>query len=325
MLTQFHRLDLNLLRVLVAIDRCRSVTEAGRRLALSQPATSNALARLREAFGDRLFVRAAGALMPTPLAERIVPIAAQHLESLEAALTEPQAFDPLRSGAEWRLSLSDLGEMVFLPPIADAVLREAPRTRLTNVAVPAERVAEALGRREIDLAIGIMDPKQRGIRSTLLFRERYVALSGRGVPAGWRARAGFVDAALVVAAPAATHHQGIAESLERQRLGHRIVVHVRHYAAIPDLVSGGQLVAVVPEMFAQIACARLKLAMWPVPLAMPLFEVGMVWHATTDVDAAQIWLRERVLRLFRRGSMAGPTAKRRAAATVAVDAASTRR
>ncbi|RPH62439.1 MAG: LysR family transcriptional regulator, partial [Burkholderiales bacterium] len=143
MLSYFHRLDLNLLRVLVAIDRCRSVTEAGRRLALSQPATSNALARLREAFDDPLFVRGAGGLMPTPLAERIVPVVAQHLESLEAALTEPDAFDPMSSSADWRLSLSDLGEMVFLPSIADAVLREAPHTRLTNVAVPAERVADA--------------------------------------------------------------------------------------------------------------------------------------------------------------------------------------
>lgn len=304
MLAHFHRLDLNLLRVLVAIDRHRSVTEAGRRLALSQPATSNALARLREAFADPLFVRAAGGLMPTALAERVVPAVARHLEALEAALTEPDAFDPQRSTVDWRLSLSDLGEMVFLPVIAEAVLREAPRTRLTNAAVPVERVAEALAHREIDLAVGIMDPRQRGIRSTLLFRERYMALSSRKCPLAWRGRAGFVDAPLVVAAPIATYHQGIAESLERHKLGHRIVVRARHYASMPDLVAGGQLVAIVPEMFARMASERLRLAMWPVPLPMPVYEVGMAWHMATDGDAAQIWLRERVLRLFRRGSTA---------------------
>ena len=301
MLTHFHRLDLNLLRVLVAIDRCRSVTEAGRRLALSQPATSNALARLRKAFDDPLFVRAAGGLMPTALAERVVPVAAQHLEALEFALTGGDAFDPLQSGVDWRLSLSDLGEMVFLPRIADAVLREAPHTRVTNLAVPAGRVADALGRREIDLAVGIMDPKQRGIRSTLLFRERYLALSSRDCPAAWRERAGFTGAALVVASQTATYHQGIAETLERHTLGHRIVVRARHCASVPDLVAGGQLVAIVPELFARMACARSpRLAMWPVPLRVPPYEVGMVWHTATDTDAAQNWLRERVLRLFRR-------------------------
>lgn len=300
MLTQFHRLDLNLLRVLVAIDSCRSVTEAGRRISLSQPATSNALARLREAFGDPLFVRASGGLIPTPLAERIVPVAARHLEALEAALTWPEAFDPRRSAADWRLSLSDLGEMVFLPAIADAVLRDAPKTRVTNVAVPTERVADALAHREIDLAIGVMDPKQRGLRSRLLFHERYVALSSRDSPAAWRRRSGFKDAALVVASPTATYHQGIAESLERHELGHRIVVRARHYASIPDLVSRVELVAIVPEMFAKMACERRPLAMWPVPLKMPPYEVGMVWHAAADADAAQAWLRERVLRLFGR-------------------------
>ncbi len=297
---QFHRLDLNLLRVLVAIDQCRSVTGAGRQVALSQPATSHALARLREAFGDPLYVRATGGLMPTPLAERIAPVAARHLEALEAALTRPEAFDPLQSVTDWRLSLSDLGEMVFLPAIADALLSEAPRTRVSNAAVPAERVADALARREIDLAIGMMDPKQRGLHSTLLFRERYLALSSLDCPPEWRERTGFHQASLVVAAPTATYHQGIAESLERHKLAHRIVVRARHYAAVPDLVARGRLVAIVPEMFARMACARQPLAMWPVPLRVPPYEVGMVWHAATDTDPAQQWLRDRVLRLFRR-------------------------
>lgn len=309
MLTHFHRLDLNLLRVLVAIDRHRSVTGAGRQLSLSQPATSNALARLRAAFADPLFVRAPGGLMPTPMAQRILPTVRSHLEAIELALTEPDVFDPLLSTADWRLSLSDLGELMFLPAIADALLREAPRTRLTNAAVPVERVTDALAHRDIDLAVGIMDPKQRGIRSTLLFRDRYMALSSRTCPTWWRRRAGFIDAPLVVAAPIATYHQGIAESLERHKLGHRIVVRARHYAAIPDLVAGGHLVAIVPEMFARVASERLGLAMWPVPLVMPVFDVGMAWHMATDGDAAQVWLRERVLALFRRGSTGKAEAK----------------
>lgn len=307
---RFQRLDLNLLRVFVAIDRCRSVTEAGHRLALSQPATSNALARLREAFGDPLYVRATGGLAATPLAARLAPAIARHLEALEATLGEPDSFDPPSSRLEWRLSLSDLGEVVFLSAIVEAVRREAPHTRITNAAVPAERVADALAHREIDLAVGIMDPKQRGIRSELLFRERYMALSRRDHPPSWRERSGFVEAPLVVASPTATYHQGIAESLERHRLGHRIVVRARHFAAMPDLVARGGLVAVVPEMFAQMACERRPLVMWPVPMATPTYDVCMVWHTTSDGDAAQIWLREKVLRLFRRGT----SARRRAAA-----------
>lgn len=294
----FARLDLNLLRVLVAIARFRSVTEAGRHLSLSQPATSNALARLREAFGDPLFVRAPGSLAPTPLAARIAPLVERHLQELEGALSAQQAFDPSSSSIEWRLSLSDLGEIVFLSAIVEAVRREAPRTRLTNASVPAERVAVALAHREIDLAVGIMDPKQRGLHSQVLFRERYVALSRRDHPREWRTRRGFGDAPLVVASPTATHHAGIAERLERHRLRDGIVVRARHFSTLPELVERAGLVAIVPEMFAEIACERHSLAMWPVPLATPAYDIRLVWHGSTDGDGAQRWLREKVLALF---------------------------
>lgn len=294
------RLDLNLLRVLVAIARFRSVTEAGRHLALSQPATSNALARLREAFDDPLFVRAAGTLMPSPLAARIAPLVERQLQELEASLSAPEVFDPVSSTNEWRLSLSDLGEIVFLWGIVAMLRREAPRTSLTNASVPVERVADALARREIDLAVGILDPCQSGLRSEVLFRERYVALGRADHPREWRTRRGFAQAPLVVASPTATHHTDIAERLERHRLHEGIVVRAGHFSTLPDLVEGAGLVAIVPEMFARIASAGRALATWPLPLDAPGYDVCMVWHGGSENDGAQRWLRAKVLELFRR-------------------------
>ena len=295
---RFERLDLNLLRVLVALDRCRSVTEAGKLLSLSQPATSNALARLRDAFDDPLYVRAANGLAPTPLAERLGPVAARQLEALEQALTTASDFDPQRSSTEWRLSLSDLGEIVFLSRIAAAVLGRAPNTRLSNAAVPAGRIADALARREVDLALGILAPLQRGLRSVVLFRETYAALGGPGSQPAWHTRAGLSRASLVVASPTATFHQGIEQSLVRHKLGDRISIRARHYAAIPDLVQAAPVVAIVPETFARMVCERQPLQMWPVPLKLPQFEIRLVWHECTERDAAQTWLRRQVLALF---------------------------
>jgi len=296
----FARLDLNLLRVLVAIARFRSVTEAGRHLSLSQPATSNALARLREAFDDPLFVRAPGALAPTPLAARVAPIVARHLEELEAALGEHRPFDPASSATEWRLSLSDLGEIVFLSAIVEAVPSGAPPPPRADAPGPVRGVAGARGNGEIDPAGGIMAPRQRGLRSTVLFRERYVALSRRDCPRAWRTRRGFADAPLAVASPTATYHGEIAERIERVRLHSGIVVHARHFSTMPDLVARGELVAIVPEMFASMACERHDLAMWPIPTPTPRYEVCMVWHGALDTDPAQQWLRERVLQAFGR-------------------------
>lgn len=295
----FSRLNLNLLRVLVAIARFRSVTEAGRHLSLSQPATSNALARLREAFADPLFVRAPGALMPTPLTTRIAPLVARHLDELEATLTEPNGFDPALSTKEWRMSLSDLGEIVFLSAIVEAIRRDAPHTRLVNASVPVARVADALTHREIDLVVGIVDPKQYGLRSAVLFRQRYVALSRRDAPVAWHTKRGFTDAPLAVASPTATSHGEITERVERVGLRGNIVVRVRHFSTLPDLVLRGSLVAIVPEMFASMICERNELlTTWPIPIPVPRYDVCMVWHGSLDTDSSQQWLRQRVLQTF---------------------------
>jgi DNA-binding transcriptional LysR family regulator len=291
-----RRLDLNLLRVLVAVERSRSVTAAGRQLSLSQPATSNALARLRRAFDDVLFVRTPGGLAPTPVATRLAAAAARHLEALERDLTAPPAFDPATSRLTWRLSLSDLGEMAFLPAIADELLRAAPHTHIVNAAVAADDVGAALARREIDLAIGILKARERGVRTELLFSETYVALSAReGLPRQ-RGRELLERAGLIVAAPTATFHGGIERSLVRAGLEGRIAVRTRHFAAMPELLLAAPLIAVVPSSWARSVIEREpRLAAWPLPIPMPRYDVLALWHRATEGEPALDWLRTRLV------------------------------
>ena len=149
----FHQLDLNLMRVLTVLYRTRSVTLASRELALSQPATSHALARLRSVLQDDLFVRTPGGLVPTRLCDRIAPAVQRHLAALEQVLQDQAAFDPARQAVDWRISLSDLGEMMFLPRLVARLRERAPLSTITNVAVTADGVPGALESRAIDLAI----------------------------------------------------------------------------------------------------------------------------------------------------------------------------
>ncbi len=187
----FRQLDLNLLRVLAAIHRTGSVTAAGRALSLSQSATSNALARLRQFFGDDLFVRSPTGLHRTRLCEQLAPAVVAHLLSLEAVVTGLEAFDPMHSQATWRLSLSDLGEMLFLPRLTAALRQQAPGTRMANISVAAPAVATALEAREIDCAVGILQPRHRGVHAEPLFREQYVAITAPDVEAAFRPQGGI--------------------------------------------------------------------------------------------------------------------------------------
>jgi DNA-binding transcriptional LysR family regulator len=302
----FRQLDLNLLRVLGAVYRCGSVTEAGRQLALSQPATSNALARLRRTFDDPLFVPSPGGLHPTRLARRIAPAVTALLRELEAELLVGESFDPATEAVRWRLSLSDLGEQLFLPRLAHLLRREAPSARLSNVSVPAERLPAALEAMEVDLAIGILNPQHRGVASEGLFHEHFVALSAAqwtpadASPTLTLTPAQLAQAALVVADPAATVHGSVTQMLARLHIDDGAVLQVRHYAAMVDLVCDSDLVAIVPQMYAHTLAAGRAVRVWELPDHGPRYEVRMVWHHSATTDPAHAWLRERVRQLYRR-------------------------
>ncbi len=301
----FRQLDLNLLRVLVAIHRTGSVTLAGKALALSQPATSNALARLRDFFEDELFVRAPAGLKPTRLCEQLAPAVMAQLSSMESLVTGHEEFDPAGSKMHWQLSLSDLGEMLFLPELAGELRKQAPDARLANISVAAAQVAPALEAREIDLAVGILLPKHRGIRTELLFREQYVAVASPT----WRPNKGrsgptltaqqLAEAAFVVASPTATFHGSVEQMLTRMKLQDRIVLRARHFGGLPELAMGSDLLSIVPAMYANNLRQRYDFRVWKIPDA-PSYEVRMVWHSSTDNDSAHQWMRALVQRLFQR-------------------------
>lgn len=298
----FRQLDLNLLRVLAAIHRTGSVTEAGKALSLSQSATSNALARLRQFFGDDLFVRSPTGLHRTRLCDQVAPAVAAHLLSLEAVVTGVEAFDPLHSRATWRLSLSDLGEMLFLPRLTAALRQRAPGTRVTNISVAAPDVATALEERAIDCAVGILQPRHRGVQADPLFREQYVAITAPDwkPPTGRNGKsldqAQLAGAALAVASPTATFHSSVEEMLVKLELADRIVLRARHFGALPELVTGSDLLAIVPAMY---AASLHGVRTWQLPFA-PHYEVRLVWHASTARDPAQQWLRGLLRLLFER-------------------------
>lgn len=307
----FRQLDLNLLRVLAAIHRTGSVTQAGKALALSQSATSNALARLRHFFSDDLFVRAPSGLKPTRLCEQLAPAVLTQLLQLESLVAGNEAFVAADSDMHWRLSLSDLGEMLFLPELAGALRSQAPGAHLSNISVAADQVAAALEARDIDLAIGILQPRHKGIRSESLFREQYVAISSPT----WRPASGragrsltqrqLADASFVVAAPTATFHGSVELMLSRMKLEHRIVLRARHFGALPELALGTDLLAIVPQMYARNLSQRYDFRTWEIP-GSPSYEVRLVWHGSTDRDPAHQWMRELVHGLFGRPAPAAP-------------------
>src|SRR5205085_10234424 len=148
-------LDLNLLRVFDAVLRERGVTAAAGRLGLTQPAVSNALARLRALFGDALFVRTPAGMEATPFARGVAEPVRQALALLDSALAHGPGFDPGSATRALRFYMSDLGQIEFLPPLIERAQREAPGVRLEAVALDVEVIAGALGTGALKLDIDV--------------------------------------------------------------------------------------------------------------------------------------------------------------------------
>jgi len=147
-------LDLNLLRVLTAIDDKRSISAAAIKLQRSQPSVSAALGRLRVFFGDPLFVRSGNRMQPTPRTVEIMGSVREVLSRIGSDIIATSTFDPAGSHQPIVLALSDVGEVVFLPSIIAELRRIAPLASLRSVSLPAAEIANGLEAGTIDLALG---------------------------------------------------------------------------------------------------------------------------------------------------------------------------
>lgn len=294
-------LDLNLLRLLLAVHDAGSVSLAAHKLGLSQPAASNALARLRNALGDPLFVRGKSGMVPTAYTARIVPLVRTHLSGLNDALTNTMGFDPATSTRTFRLSLSGLGEQLFLPSLSARIAGEAPYVSLENISAPMSDLPRVLANQEADVSIGIIGSMQKGLQSEYLFDEIYRVVANPALSLDEVAGMDWQSKRIIVVAPSATYANDLETLLDRLGVSSNITYRLRHFGALPDMLRLIDAVAVVPEQFA----ARLEQAgaarRLPVDLQLGQRSVNMVWHRKSDNDPGCEWLRELIRDLFKEG------------------------
>jgi len=168
--------DLNLLVVLDAVLTERSATRAAKRLGVTQSAVSNALARLRDLFGDPLVVRHGRGLTPTPRAEALAPQVAHWVREVGTLLGEAPPFDAATSRREFTLACADYYGMVVLPPLMEALCKRAPHARLRIVSLE-ELVGGGGLAHDVDVHVGRPPAVEAGCHRRPLFEEEFVCLT----------------------------------------------------------------------------------------------------------------------------------------------------
>lgn len=293
-------IDLNLLVVFQQLFKDRRVSGAAASLGLSQPAVSSALNRLRRILGDELFVRTARGMLPTPYAKGLEEQTADALRTIQYALSHKGAFEPLTSTLTFTISMADIGEVYFLPRLMETLGRTAPQVTITSVRHAASNLTEDMATGKVDLAVGSLPGLRTNFFQRRLFPQRYVCMFRKGHPLDKPkiTPAEFSAAEHVIVAAAGTGHNKMNEVLDRA--GTRRAVHLRvpHFVAVADILHTTNLVATVPEKFAERGAAFFGLRYVTHPIKLPAIQINLYWHARFHRDPTNQWLRTLLFDMF---------------------------
>lgn len=282
--------DLNLLRVFLAIWDLRSLTAAGDRLELTQPAVSHALRRLRTLFDDPLFVRTPSGMVPTDAAHRLYPPLAQALSIINEAVQQVAKFDPATARRVFRISMSDMSEFFFLPPLLALLDREARGVRIEVVNVPVESVSAAMRAGEIDLTLGYVPGLDAGCVSQTLFVDEHVCVVRAHHPLA-KSRPTREDLAAlryVYASTNATGHRMVEQWLDELNLKRDVIVRLPHFVVAPEIVMNTDLAVIFPKSIARRFNRGKAFRILPLPFALPPSKYRFIrTHSSPTIRASR--------------------------------------
>lgn len=311
-----RRIDLNLLRVFDAVFEDRNLLRAGKRLHLSQSAISHALARLREALQDELFVRTAKGMEPTARALAMASPLREALRNIHDTLGV-QPFDPARTARSFVVAANDYVTSVLLTRLTACMGEAAPAIDL--VVRPSTRLdlAEQIDVGRIDIALGIFAEVPGRFQSARLWMQEDVLVFRRGHALARRkpriddlaafplltvslggqeegAVSGFIAERGLARQSEMFDRAALEDALAAAGLRPRYRITVPHSLAVPDLLAGSDMVSIVPAPLAQAFVARRELVAKALAYATQHAIVRAVWHRRHEHDPAHLWLREQL-------------------------------
>ena len=299
--------DLNLLKVFDQVMAERSLTKAANRLALTQPAVSNALRRLREALGDDLLVRKGRGLEPTPRGLALWPHVRDALGRLQSALA-PSVFDPASADHSFVLAMADATAAELMPGLVSVLGKEAPGVSLRIVPLTTRDPRKLLDEGQADLAIGhfpaaLADLSARAqmgesvaFLHLRLFQGDYVCVMRQGHP--------FASGPLTLNRYCAARHMLVSfsgrafgfvdEALALLGRTRRVVLTVNQFFTAGKVVANSDLLTVLPRHFINVTGFADQLLQRDLPFEVPVVHVDALWHQRQDGSSAHAWLRSKV-------------------------------
>lgn len=286
-------IDFNLLKALEALLEECNVTRAASRLGVTQPAMSGMLTRLRENFGDPLFVRGQRGIVPTQRAQDLTIPLKRILREI-ATLHEPATFEPANASLTFTIAATDYALRAIALPFLSALKLQAPHIKVALVPVDDKQVQQQLERGEIDLALVTPDSIPHDLHARNLFEEHYVCVLREDHPAiQGRKRLTVnqfcqLDHALV--SYTGGGFQGVTdEALAKLGKQRNVTLSVKSFLILPEILRASEMAAILPS---RLVAGVPGLAVFAPPIEVRGFIKVAAWHDRTHRNPAQRWLRE---------------------------------
>lgn len=286
---RFKNFDLNLLVVFDTIYREGNLTRASEALSITQPAVSNALMRLRQSFGDELFVRSGKRMAPTPVAQNLIDPIQSVLAQLTDVISSPAEFDPSISTRTFNLSISDVRASFLMPRLSEFLASRAPNIRLRCFRVDRKEIEADLASGRLDLAIDVPQLLSPTLESLELPKEEYVCALRRNHP--------LADGTLTLESFMSLNHitvsgrrrgGGYVEAALKQ-IGQRVSspLRLQNYPPAFQVLAATDFALCAPRHLAVQHDVTIK----PLPFEISPIQPRVFWHRAAENDDGIIWLR----------------------------------
>lgn len=294
-------LDLPQLVVFDALVKLGSVTAVAHSLNLTQPNVSYALKKLRAAFDDELFVRSPKGMRPTAKAQELIEPIKRLLAILYEEVLKPSSFSPAQSRRTFVINTTDIGEIVFLPPLLRRIREASSHISVECVCLETPALVQAMRDGVVDMALGYLpDLTSKEIYTQSLFRHPFVCMVREGHPA---LREGlsiesYAESEHIALVGEGHGQRKFEEWIAKAGIHRHIGLRSRHFMHIPFIVRDTDLIATVPKVIAVSFMATAGLRAIEPPFNIPAIQLKQYWSERQHRDPAHVWLRRIVAELF---------------------------
>ena len=290
----FHRIDINLYPLFIAIYEQRSISKAAKILCITQSAASHALQRLRQHLKDDLFVRVSNQMLATPFAEQIYPVIKNALILIQSISMQKQSFDP-NSIQTLKVAVHDEIEPIIFPKLVEHFQKLNLIIQFSSIKLDRKTIITDLATQQIDFVIDLEQNLGEKIQFNKLAQDQFVVCTQQKM----------MDEAIYLASP----HIGVSSRrtgvlvediyLNRQQFSRQIFLRCQHYStALQILTQEPQLILTIPKnILAHLRLAQ-NLNIFDVPVDLPYINMGMYWHKDLEENSRHYFLRQQISKIF---------------------------